>query len=228
MLRVRLRRAGSLPGVCSGQAGKDAGVGALLQSPPGHGSPLRSAASAPLTPSPRILLSLPRSSRRQRRKQSRFLKSWGREDFRAMGGRERRASGLRGWKPGHRRKTPDPDGRSWWEHMLRPQRSSLRRPLRSSGSPELSNRLQPRLFNVDGSASSVLSPISPPRSGLRGGCAASGDARRCQEIIIIKNKKRQEKGKGEGAADCAPRLRSCQPGDGEPVPSVCGGAASEL
>ncbi|XP_056360273.1 uncharacterized protein LOC130259694 [Oenanthe melanoleuca] len=70
-------------------------------------------------------------SRRQRRKQSRFLKSWGREDFRAMGGRQRRANGQRGWKPGHRRQSPDPDGRSWWEHMLRPQRSSLRRQQRS-------------------------------------------------------------------------------------------------
>ena len=40
MLQVQLRRAGSAPGACSGRAGKDAGVGALLQSPPGHGSPL--------------------------------------------------------------------------------------------------------------------------------------------------------------------------------------------
>lgn len=176
VLRVRLWRAVSALRACSGRAGKGTGVGALLQSPPGHGSPLRSAASAPLTPSPRILLSLPRSSRRQRRKQSRFLKSWGREDFRAMGGQEQRASGHRGWKPGHRQATPDPDARSWWEHMLQPQRSSLRRGRRANGVlrspparlPKLSSRLQPRLFKVDESVSSIFSPTSAPRSAARG------------------------------------------------------------
>lgn len=165
MLRVRLWRAGNAPGAGSGRAGKDAGGGAPLQSPPGHGSPLRSAASALLTPSPRILLSLPRSSRRRRRKQSRFLKSWGREDFRAMGGRERGASRHRGWKAGHRREIPDPSDRSWWEHMLRPQRSSLRWGWRANGvlcapparSPEPSSRLQPWVRWME--APPVFSPL---------------------------------------------------------------------
>lgn len=132
---------GAHPECAAGGLGRTRLSGALLQSPPGHGSPRQSAASAPLTPSPRISLSLPRSSRRQRRKQSRFLKSWGREDFRAMGGRERRANrGTEAGKAGHRRQSADPDGRSWWEHMLRPQRSPVLRsperfPTRCSRAP---------------------------------------------------------------------------------------------
>lgn len=189
MLRVRLQRAGSVPGACSGQAGKDADVGALLQRPPGHSSSLRSAASAPLTPSPRILLSLPRSSRRLRRKQSRFLKSWGREDFRAMGSQERQASGHQGWKPGHRQETPDPDARSWWEHMLRPQRSSLRRGRQANGvlrappacSPELSSRLQSRLLRWM-EAPPVFSPLPHLLAQQLGATGRLCSFRRCPTL----------------------------------------------
>lgn len=171
--------------MCSGWAGKNTAGRALLQSPPGHGSPRQSAASAPLTPSPRISLSLPRSSRRQRRKQSRFLKSWGREDFRAMGGRERRANGQRGWKPGHRRQTPDPNGRSWWEHMLRPQRSSLRSqqrsPLSSARSPERSSRLQPRLLRWM-EAPPVFSPLPHLLAQQLGAIGRLCSFRRCPTL----------------------------------------------
>lgn len=89
-----------------------------------------------------------------------------------MGGRERRANGHRGWKPGHRRQTPDPNGRSWWEHMLRPQRSSpwseQRSPLSSSRSPERSSRLQPRLLRWMEAPPVFFSPTSSPCSAARG------------------------------------------------------------
>lgn len=89
-----------------------------------------------------------------------------------MGGRERRANGYRGWKPGHRRQTPDPDGRSWWEHMLRPQRSSLWSEQRSPlSSRSLAGAFQPAaaaVVKVDGSAASIFSPTSSPCSAARG------------------------------------------------------------
>lgn len=44
---------------------------------------------------------------------------------------------------------------------------------------------------------------------------------------LKKKKEGRRKTKGR-EQPTALQLRSCQPGDGEPVPSVCGGAASKL
>lgn len=163
-----------------------------LQSPPGHASSRRSAASAPLTPAPLILLSLPRSSRRKRRKQSRFLKSWGREDFRAMGGGERRAGAEAGNRvTGGRVLTPAPEvGGDTCSGPSSPPagRGCSVLPLLLLA-VELFQPAAAAVVKVDGSASGIFSPnllAQQPGATGRGGCAVSGDARCCQERIINK------------------------------------------
>lgn len=157
--RSRCAGQGAHPQHAAGRA-----VGAP-QSPPGHDCPLPSAASAALAPSPLILLSFPRSGRRKKRKQSRFLKSWGREDRRAMGGR----SSCWGWKAGQGREgAADPAARSRGGRMARPRNAPRALEARAVCAPRL---------------------LAPQPRAPGGGCAVF---RRCPTLPRNNNKERKK------------------------------------